>query len=86
MRAVVNFKKNHCNDVSTLDKMIIVLEESEIHVLDVIITKYEIVRITEGYSIPPDCAVAVEATLIVSSASDNGDDNLVKYKLSNYFV
>jgi hypothetical protein len=89
MRYVVNFKKNHSADVPTLDKMICVLEESGINVLNVIITKYEIVRITEGMgSLPPDCAVAVEATLIVSCVDNYGigDDKLAKFKLSNYFI
>ena len=78
-RIVVRFKRNKLQLVDTLDKMITLLEESDIHVLSATVTKY--VQIDK----PGVTLVADEATLILKTDSDWGDEKLDAFKLGNFF-
>ena len=78
-RIVVRFKRNKLQLIDTLDKMITLLEESDIHVLSATVTKY-----TQNAE-PGISLVADEATLILKTDSDWGDEKLEAFKLGNFF-
>ena len=81
MRKVIRFKRNKLELIDTLDKMITLLEESEIHVLSATVTRYASVGVIGGNR----DLVADEATLIVKTDSDWGDERFESLKLANFF-
>lgn len=81
MRKVVRFKRNKLELIDTLDKMITLLEESEIHVLNCTVTRYASVAVLGGNR----DMVADEATLVIKTDTDWGDERLEALKLANFF-
>ena len=84
-REVVRFKRNKVQLVDTLDKMITLLEQSDIHVLSCVVTRYRSERTLLGDNNVKEDMVPEEATLILNVISDWSQDRLESFKLGEFF-